>query len=154
MADNGFIDLNGTPMLLATGNNRLVLGTQGTGSIRLLTNNTPAIDIDSNGSVALKVANPASGNPTAVDNNGTIDTTKPVQRVKTSSAADKTGAILEAGTTHGQLCLVVNESANTITMAAAATSHVADGISCVIAANAAQLFIWNALVATPIWYKC
>lgn len=40
---NGFLDLNGTPMLLATGTNPITLGSNGTGLVRISQNATPAL---------------------------------------------------------------------------------------------------------------
>jgi hypothetical protein len=56
-----------------------------------------------------------------------------------------TGVILASGTTAGQEVTVTNQSAFTITMAASGTSHVADGVSDVIAANNCRTFKWNSL---------
>lgn len=66
-----------------------------------------------------------------------------ISRVNPGAAV--TGAILAAGTQDGQAVVVENDSsANTITFAASGTSHVADGVSDVIAVLTARLFVWNA----------
>lgn len=61
-----------------------------------------------------------------------------------------TGIIVQVGTVHGQELTIVNASANTITMAAAATSNVAGGTAAIVPANAALKLIWNALDSR--WY--
>jgi hypothetical protein len=72
--------------------------------------------------------------------------------VRVTAAGAVTGVILQSGTVDGQKVSIVHESvaANTITMAAAGTSHVADGVGTVIAGLTAQSFIWNA--NTSLWY--
>ena len=82
--------------------------------------------------------------------NGTITTNGPeVQRVAPTAAV--TGVILQAGTVAGQRCTVVNESAFSVTFAAAGTSGVADGTSDVIAATTARSFVWDS--GTSLWYR-
>jgi Pectate lyase superfamily protein len=106
----------------------------------------------SNGDVALagQLAVGQSASAASIANNGTINTAHVgVARVTTSG--NVTGVILQAGTVAGQLVTVVNESANTLTMATAATSHVADGTSDVIAATSARCFVWDS--STSRWYK-
>lgn len=81
--------------------------------------------------------------------NGTIATSGvSVARVNPSGAV--TGMILGAGAQGGQQVQVVNESSNTLTFAASGTSNVADGVSDVIAANAAKEFVWDS--GTSLWY--
>jgi hypothetical protein len=66
-------------------------------------------------------------------------------------AAAITGVILAAGTVDGQTVIIINNSANSITFAAAGTSNVADGTGSVIAANTAAMFVW---AATPArWFR-
>jgi hypothetical protein len=90
-----------------------------------------------------------SSSAPALANNGTIATTNtPVSRVSPAGAV--TGIILQAGVKAGQQCIVVNESANSITFAAAATSHVADGVSAVISAQRSMAFTWD--TSTALWY--
>jgi len=85
----------------------------------------------------------------SIASSGTITTAKTgVSRVTTGGAV--TGVIMQAGALGGQQCVVVNESGNTITMAAAATSNVADGVSCVIGATRAMWFVWD--TGTSRWY--
>lgn len=50
----------------------------------------------------------------------------------------------------GQLAIVSNESAFTLTFAVSGTSAVANGVSCVIQANSCKLFYWDQ--ATNLWY--
>jgi hypothetical protein len=91
-----------------------------------------------------------SGNAaTAVSNNSTIPTA--FGFVQCTVAAGSTGNILAPGIAPGQEIVILNESgANTITMAAAGTSNVADGVGCVIAVNSYKRFVWSA--ATSLWY--
>jgi|SRR6185312_1836539 len=74
--------------------------------------------------------------------------------VRCTNAGAVTGVILAAGTTDGQEVTVYNEAANSITFAAVATSHVADGTSDVIATLTAARYKWNANASTPAWYRC
>lgn len=71
--------------------------------------------------------------------------------VRITAAEAVTDVILTAGSYAGQVVTVVNESANTLAFAPAATSHVADGASDVIPANAARGFVWNS--GTRLWYR-
>lgn len=91
-----------------------------------------------------------SGNAaTAVTNGSTIPTAFGLVRCTVAGAS--TGNILTAGIAPGQECTVFNNSgANSITMAAAGASNVADGVGCIIAANTYKRFIWNA--DTNLWY--
>ena len=90
----------------------------------------------------------------AVANNGTITTTRVSSVARVSPAGAVTGIILQAGTSAGQTCLVVNEAvaANTVTFAASGTSNVADGTSSVIAGLNARLFVWDSGV--NLWFPC
>lgn len=72
---------------------------------------------------------------------GTISITSPVTLVAPTGAI--TGMILTSGSTAGQTQTIINNSAFSITFAAVATSHVADGISDVIAANTARTYVWS-----------
>lgn len=94
-----------------------------------------------------------SASAPAIATNGTV-TTAGVAEARLAPAGAVTGIILQAGTTAGQMCMVVNQSAaaNTVTFAASGTSNVADGTGSVIAGLTARLFIWNS--ATSLWYPC
>jgi hypothetical protein len=70
---------------------------------------------------------------------------------KVAPAGNVTGIVLLGGTSDGQQCTVINESAFTVTFAAAGTSNVADGASDVIAALSSRLFTWD--FSTGLWYK-
>lgn len=86
----------------------------------------------------------------AIATNGTITSTnQPLVRV--SPAANVTGVILQAGLFRGQYCVVENNSAFTITFAAAGTSNVADGATSAIPANCSRFFVWDANAA--LWYR-
>jgi len=89
----------------------------------------------------------------AVATGGTI-TTAGVSAARVAPTGAVTGVILAVGTTGGQMCQVVNESAagNTVTFAVAATSNVANGVSSVIAGLRARSFVWNS--STSLWYPC
>lgn len=135
------IDIVGTPSIIAAGNKSLSIGCAGTGLLNL---------VCIGGGLAYKISNPAEGSAaTTVASSGTIDTTIGWQRITNAGAI--TGVILEAGTTHGQLCIVSvdKDAAGTVTMAAAGTSRVGTGTACVIAVGAARMFIWDATDA--IW---
>lgn len=71
---------------------------------------------------------------------------------RTSPAGAITGVILESGTVDGQIVIVENDAiaANTVTFAAAGTSHVSNGVSTVIAGLTSVMYIWNA--TTALWY--
>lgn len=87
-----------------------------------------------------------------VDTGGTITlpTAGITKRVATSSAADKTGVILTAGTVDGQFLHLLNVSANSLTFAASGTSNVALGASAAIAAGARMSLIWDS--TSSMWY--
>jgi len=62
-----------------------------------------------------------------------------------TAGAARTGTIITAGTVDGQLLILFNSSAaaNSVTMAAAGTSNVADGTSCVIPGLRGVMFAWD-----------
>lgn len=85
---------------------------------------------------------PSSGSPGNTATSGTISHNgKNYVRVNTAAAI--TGVILQQGLTDGQMLLVENVSANSITFAAAATSFVRAGALAIIGANQGMLFVWN-----------
>jgi hypothetical protein len=86
-----------------------------------------------------------------VANSGTIATAGVSSVARVAPTGARTGVILAAGTWDGQICHVINESANTVTFAAAATSNVADGTSAVVAALRSMTFVWNS--STSRWYR-
>lgn len=73
-------------------------------------------------------------------------------KITVNPAGAVTGIILAAGTADGQECTVVNlaTAANSVTFAAAGTSHVSNGVSSVIAGIVARTFIWDS--GTSLWY--
>jgi len=90
-----------------------------------------------------------SATAVAIAASGTIAVTDlDVSRV--APTGNVASIILTAGTYAGQKITVVNESAFTVTFAASGTSHVADGISAIIAANRAMDFTWDS--GTSLWY--
>jgi hypothetical protein len=100
------------------------------------------------GSVAVGTSAAAAS---ATVNNDTLDTTIGLWRA--NPAAARTGIILEAGVTLGQRFTLINlaAGANTLTMAAAGTSNVADGVACVVAGLTAAHFVWDTTSAR--WYR-
>ena len=87
--------------------------------------------------------------PAALANGTNIVTTaRSMFRVTETGAV--TGITMSAGVYAGQLFTLVNESAFTITFAAA-SSNVADGSSDVIPATAARTFVWDS--GTALWYR-
>ena len=90
-----------------------------------------------------------SGTQPTIANGGTFTHSgSGVVQVTTGGAV--TGTIVELGTHPGQILLLVNNSANTITMAAVGTSNVAGGVGAIVPANAALLLAWNHLNSR--WY--
>ena len=65
-----------------------------------------------------------------------------------------TSVVLQAGTTTGQVAIVVNESpvlaADIITFAATGTSNVAGGANISISGGATKLFVWDS--SSSLWY--
>jgi hypothetical protein len=88
--------------------------------------------------------------PAVTATSGTI-TTSAKGTTKTNPAGNITAVVLQAGGNDGQQVTVINESAFTITFAAAGTSNVADGVSDVIAALTSRVFTWDS--HTNLWYK-
>lgn len=64
-----------------------------------------------------------------------------------------TGVILSPGTVDGQVFVLINKAvaANTITMAAVATSNVANGVTTVVVGLQCAVFVWSALDAA--WFS-
>jgi hypothetical protein len=92
----------------------------------------------------------ASTTANSLASNGTINA-QGLSDIVVAPTANVTGIIMQPGY-GGQFCVVVNASSFSITMATSATSHVANGTSCVIAANNAQTFFYNS--TTSLWYPC
>ena len=86
----------------------------------------------------------------ATAGSGTIATSTPVS-ISTPAGAI-TGVIMSPGTVDGQIVVVINAgaAASTITMAAAATSNVANGTACVLTGLRCHLFVWS--TAALLWY--
>jgi hypothetical protein len=103
---------------------------------------------DSSGNVAWSTKQSATTPDTG--NNGTISTTG-IGLARVTPAANRTGVILQAGVTPTQEVTVVNNSTSfSITFDVVGTSHVADGVSAVIAANKSMSFIWDSVASK--WY--
>jgi len=87
----------------------------------------------------------------AIATSGTVDTS--VDLVRLAPAAAVTAVIMAKGTYNGQRCTIINTSiaASSITMAAAGTSWVADGVTTVIPGLRASNFHWS--VPDQLWYR-
>jgi len=59
------------------------------------------------------------------------------------SGGNRTGTILQKGTVDGQIIVLVNVGTHSITMAAAGTSFVGLGASCIIAAGASLFCVYD-----------
>lgn len=92
----------------------------------------------------------ASTTTNSLATNGTISG-QGLSNIVMAPTGNVTGIIMQAGYA-GQFMVVANASAFTITMAAQATSHVANGTTCVIAANAAKTFFYDG--TNSLWYPC
>lgn len=90
---------------------------------------------------------PPSSTAPVLATGGTISTGYGLSRVAPAGAV--TGVILAPGNRLLQQVWVSNESAFTITFAAAAVSNVADGAGSAIPANTARLFVWT----NNLWYR-
>lgn len=64
-------------------------------------------------------------------------------RVRVTTAGAVTGVIVDAGLYDGQVLIIQNDSANTLTMAAVATSRVANGVTFVVPALSASWLVWD-----------
>lgn len=89
-----------------------------------------------------------SNSAAATASSGTI-TTSGVQVARVAPTAAITAVVMGAGTAAGQLCMVNNESAFSVQMAASGTSNVADGVNCLIPANQSRLFSYT----NSLWYE-
>jgi hypothetical protein len=98
------------------------------------------------GTIALAQASSAQ----ALATSGTIALSN-IGVARTAPTANVTGVKLAAGSYAGQVCMVVNESAYSITFDVAANSFIADGTSDAIAANTARVFVWNN--GQNLWYR-
>lgn len=83
--------------------------------------------------------------PQVIANNGNISLgSPPYGAVIVAPAAAVTGVTMDVGLIDQQGVVVHNNSANTLTFAAVATSHVIDGTADVIPAQTCRFFIWLA----------
>jgi|SRR5262245_1522673 len=88
-----------------------------------------------------------SGSAAATASSGTI-TTSGVQIARVAPTANITAVVMAAGLAAGQLCMVNNESAFSVQMAASGTSNVADGVNCFIPPNQSRFFSYT----NSLWY--
>lgn len=126
-------DASGFPGLVALGPNAGVAGGAAAGT----------------GGALYTAHTPKSGTVPTLASSGTVTHNGHGVCVVTTGGA-VTGAIVQAGTLPGQRLVIINNSANTITMAAAGTSNVAGGTAAVVPANAALELVWNTLDSR--WY--
>jgi hypothetical protein len=97
-----------------------------------------------------------AGAATAIASNGAIAITN-LKVIRLSPAAAVTGITMPTGTALAieppQEVIVINEAiaANSISMAVAGTSNVANGVACVIPGVTARRFVWDK--ATSLWYQ-
>lgn len=91
--------------------------------------------------------------PQSVATGNTIAFGPVTDTVNVTTAGAVTGVIMTAGVRDGQEVTIVHQgaAANTITMAAAGTSNVADGVSDVITGPSCRKYKWVA--STALWYK-
>ena len=89
-----------------------------------------------------------SGDSFATITGGTIPSAG-IGLARCNPAGAITGVIVQPGTIDGQVLLIENSAAaaNTITMAAAATSNVANGVTTVITGLQLAVLVWNASTA-------
>lgn len=81
---------------------------------------------------------------------GDIIVTGGVTSARVAPTATVTGIILAIGTLPGQQVNVLNEGSGSVVMAAAGTSHVANGINAVIPPGTHVQFVWSS--STNLWY--
>ena len=105
------------------------------------TNNTALV---TSGYLALREEGPAA----ISTGNNIVTAGRSAFRVTETAAV--TGITMGAGVYGGQLFTLINESAFTITFAAA-SSNVADGSNDIIPATSARMFVWDA--GTALWYR-
>ncbi|HEX3641006.1 MAG TPA: hypothetical protein VHV10_06940 [Ktedonobacteraceae bacterium] len=144
---------DGTPLINANGTNNILSfanSTKMNGYSDYYSTQTFSIDM-ANGSLQLggSISTAESASAAAIANGNTITTTN-IGEARVAPTGNVTGIILQAGVQKGQEVAVVNESAFNVTMAASGTSHVADGVSAVIAANRCMFFKWDSI--TSLWY--
>ena len=77
---------------------------------------------------------------------GTILTSKRLIARVDAGGGNRAGVIMEQGTVDGQICIVLNTGAETLTMAAAGTSNVASGTACVIGGSSVAIFVYDATI--------
>lgn len=143
--------LQDTPVHLIQGGTSLHVDGSAGGSIDTpLSGGVIPIGITNAAGVQLGVVigTPAAGQAIATSGTITLPTGTSNKLLTPASAA--TGVILTAGTIDGQELTLINNSSNSVTMAAAGTSNVADGTSCVIAADTAKRFVWSA--TATLWF--
>jgi len=138
-ADGNLVELVQSTGAGTAGNNVLYISATGT--------NVEALNIAAGlffQSVA--TATPGAGNDETLPSSSNVVHYDP-------NGASRTGVIVTAGLRDGQKLTICNiaDAAETVTMAAAVTSNVAFGTSCVIARYQAVELTWNA--ATALWYQ-
>jgi hypothetical protein len=97
---------------------------------------------------------PAFGAAVAITANAFVIPTNTASYRALPNAA-YTGGILQSGVIQNQKFTLFNEglAASTLTMAAVASSNVADGVSHPVAGLTATTYRWNSLSTPPAWYR-
>ena len=93
----------------------------------------------------------ALGTVQTLANTNTITVAQNQSAVRVTAAGAVTGIIIAPGVRAYQLLVIIHEgaAANTLTMAAAGTSNVAGGVTCVLSGLAAHIMVWDSI--TALW---
>ena len=138
-----------------SGTNTAIIGYSVETGLALTANTYDLLNDGSTGLVTLGGALALAQNTAVqtISGNGATIATSGLGVSCVTTATSRTGAILAAGTSPGQVATVVNQAAtsSTITFAAAGTSNVADGTSDVLGGLTARTFTWDGL--TSLWYR-
>lgn len=100
-------------------------------------------------SLAGPVSSPVTAAQTLANGNTVTLPTSGFNKLVTNAGA-VTGILMTAGAFDGQVVVLINNTANSITFAAVGTSLVADGVSAVIAANTRMTLVYDA--TSLKWY--
>jgi hypothetical protein len=90
------------------------------------------------------------GTVATIATSGTISFSPGQSVIRVTSAGAITAVVLQAGAVPGQIVIVVNEGAYSMTPAVAATSNIANGVTAVINTLTAMAFVWDSV--TALWY--
>lgn len=96
-------------------------------------------------------AQPSTGQTPTLASSGVINPNlSTVYRFTTGGAV--TGILMNKGVRHGQVCILINVSANNATFATSATSFVADGANVSVLATRMIMLVWSS--PDQLWYGC